>query len=251
MKHLKECIMKLHQLIAILNTVKDKATKEQTAVYQMAQKPLFKGLRRVYTPEDDNGFVYPPESQSIQIKAKDLVDRYITASWEAVNLCAAQDASNREAKADVIVDNIVVLANVPVTTLLYLEKNLLKDLRTFVASLPVLDPDKEWIYSESQGCYITPSRVTVKTKKITKAVVLYEATKEHPAQVKEASEDIVEGKWSTFDQSSAYPASQVAALVSRVEKFTQAVVIAREAANSQDVVNNNIASEIFSHIFGG
>jgi hypothetical protein len=72
------------------------------------------------------------------------------------------------------------------------EKQLV-DVKTFISSLPVLDNSESWIYDPQQECFATEAKFTTKTKRIVKPVILYEATKEHPAQVKESSEDIPEG----------------------------------------------------------
>jgi len=55
------------------------------------------------------------------------------------DIVATQDWANCQAVADVVVDDQVILAQVPFTHLLFLEKQLL-DIQTLVEKLPVLDP---------------------------------------------------------------------------------------------------------------
>ncbi|MEM8640102.1 MAG: hypothetical protein AAGG51_14990 [Cyanobacteria bacterium P01_G01_bin.54] len=241
--------MKIHQLIAILQSVKNKSGKAKTAVYQLAQKTeLFKGLSRTYEPRQEEGYVYPPESKSVQKQATDLMQQFQAACTELFDLCATQEKSNTKAKAAVTVEGQVILTDVPVGTLLFLEKQLV-DVQTFIGKLPVLDIDQDWEYDSNRGCYATPPKQTAKTKKITKPVVLYEATKEHPAQVKEVSEDIVEGTWSLINFSGALPQDQINEMLRRVDKLLKAVVIAREEANSTEIEEQKIAEPIFNYLF--
>ena len=241
--------MKLHQVIAVIQSVKSGASKKKTAVYQLAQKAgLFKGLSRTYQPRDEEGYIYPSESQNLQYKATDLIEKFIQASEELFNLCATQDWANTRAKANVIVDGQTLLEDVPVPFLLFLEKQLI-DIKTFVGSLPVLSSDQVWQYQNNVDCYAAEPKQTAKTKKITKPVVLYEATKEHPAQVKEASEDVVEGTWTTINYSGALPQSQINEMLKKVEKLQKAVVIAREEANGLEVERKRVAQPIFDSLF--
>lgn len=241
--------MKLHQLLALLPTVKNRTTKEKSSIYQAVQKhPLFQGLSRTYQPREENGFVYPSESKSAQLSAKDLIQGFKEVNKELLNLTATQDWANCNAKADVVIDGVVILESVPVTNLLFLEKQV-EDLKTFITSLPLLEPDKEWTYSDSRGCYVSSPKETVKTKKVTEFVVAYEATKEHPAQVKEVSKDIIEGTWTAVDFSGALKADTVRGYLDRVNKLHKAIVVAREEANAIEVQEKRIADELLNYVF--
>ena len=84
--------MKLNQLIAILQSVKANATKGKTEVYQLCQKnALFQGLSRTYQSREEDGFIYPPESQKLTLKADELIDKFVLASTEFWDLAATQD----------------------------------------------------------------------------------------------------------------------------------------------------------------
>lgn len=241
--------MKLNQLIAILNSVKQAASAAQTVVYQQSQKTtLFQGLSRTYQPREEAGYIYPAESQKLTLSASDLIEKFVVGSSEFFNLAATQDWANTEASASIDIDGEPLLTGVPVTYLLFLEKQL-QDVKTFIQSLPVLPIDKDWRPDENRGCFATLPKETVKTKKITEYVVAYDATPEHPAQIREVSKDIVEGTWSLVEFSSALPQVRVEELLRRVSKLQKAVVQAREAANGGEVVQVNVAGTIFGHLF--
>jgi hypothetical protein len=76
--------------------------------------------------------------------------------------------------ADVVVDGVVLATAVPVTHLLFLDKQL-SDMRTFIAKLPVLDPAKEWQYDPNKGMYTTKfPEQRIKTRKVHKSLVKIE-----------------------------------------------------------------------------
>ncbi|HLO84200.1 MAG TPA: hypothetical protein VK203_04175 [Nostocaceae cyanobacterium] len=242
--------MKLNQVIAVLQTVKANSTKAKTAVYHLIQKTaLFQGISRTFQPVDEDGFVYPPENQALQMRAEELLTQFEQACTELFNLSATQDWSNAQAKADIVVDGTTILREVPISYLLFLEKQL-TDIKTFISSLPVLDNSESWVFDQQQECFATEPKFTTKTKKIMKPVVLYEATKEHPAQVKESFEDVPEGTWRTVKFSGAISQARQNELLRRVDKLTQEVIFAREQANSLEVTQQNqVARSIFGYLF--
>jgi hypothetical protein len=241
--------MKLNQLIAVLSSVKANATKAKTEVYHLIQKStLFQGQTRTFQPREENGYVYPAENQKLTLKAGDLLEQFEQACTEFYDLAATQDWANTQAKANVLVDGNILLSDVPVSYLLFLEKQL-HDVKTFVQSLPVLPIDKDWRHDPGRGCYVTEPKETVKTKKVTDFVVAYEATPEHPAQIKEVSKDIIEGVWSLVEFSGALPSDRVSELLKRVDKLSKAVVQAREEANGATVTQQQVASRIFGYLF--
>ena len=241
--------MKLNQLIAILQSVKTNAAKGKTEVYQLCQKnALFQGLSRTYQSREEDGFIYPSESQKMMLKADELVDKFTLACAELFDLAATQDFANTEAKASIAIDGQTIVADVPVSYLLFLEKQL-QDIKTFITSLPVLSIDKDWQRDPNRSCYVTSPKETVKTKKITDFVVAYEATEHHPAQIKEVSKDVIEGIWSLVEFSGALPQDRVNLLLNRVDKLQKATIQAREEANSREVQQRQVASNIFGYLF--
>ncbi len=77
--------------------------------------------------------------------------RQAREKWtELWNLVLTQDTGNQSARADVVVAGKTVLANVPVTTLLFLDKQV-DDLETFVSKLPTPDPTDEWAHAPNSG----------------------------------------------------------------------------------------------------
>ena len=218
---------RLNQIIAVEKGIKTRALKDLTEAHHALQKPaLLSGISRTYRPKDEDGEQLPPEATRVQVKAEEIIKRTADILVELFDVTATKDYTNCKTRADVVVDGKVLLAAVPVTYLLFIEKQLV-DLHTFIKKLPVLDASEGWTFDPSADCWATEPVQTAKTKKIPRNHVKAEATDKHPAQVDVYHEDVVVGYWKTLKFSGALPAKRVNELVDRVEKLQQAVKFAR------------------------
>jgi hypothetical protein len=243
-------VTKLSQIIAVEKGVKSRAFSELTEAHHVVQKaPLLAGLSRAYQPKDEEGEQLPPESTRVQVRVEEVLRRTAVTLTRLFDVTLTKDAANCEAKADVTVDGEVLLADVPVTYLLFLEKQI-TDLHTFVKKLPVLDAADLWSFNESADCFSTEPVRTVRTKKVPRNHVKAEATEKHPAQVEVYYEDVPVGYWTTVKFSGALPATRVAQLVERVEKLQNAVRVAREEANSIEVTDRRVGEVVLNYLFG-
>lgn len=239
---------RLHQIIAIEDDLKNKTGSAIAALERDAQKPdLFNGLIRTYRPKDENGETRPPESKKVQLDARKEIEKFAKAKSELINLTATKDFANMEARGDVEVDGDVILADVPVTHLLFLSKQF-EAFRGFVSQLPVLDEAEDWKDDPSTGQYRTEVTTRQSTKKIQKPVVAYEATKEHPAQVAMVPEDIVEGYWDQTKLSAALRAPDKDALIAKIDALINAIKLARGKANEVDAPRQKIADTLFEFV---
>ena len=125
---------------------------------------LFDGISRTYQPTDEEGETQPPERKNVQYTAKQAMNEARSALMDLFNVTATQDFANCEARADVVVDDLTLIENAPVTHLLFVEKQL-KDLHTFVSTIPVLDAGEKWEWDETADCYSSETFVTNRTKK--------------------------------------------------------------------------------------
>jgi hypothetical protein len=243
-------VTKLNQIIAVEKGIKSKSFQDLTEAHHAVQKAaLLSGISRTYQPKDEEGEQLPPESTKVQIRAEDVLRQMGKTLTRLFDATASKDATNCVAKADVTVDGSVLLSDVPVTYLLFLEKQL-TDLHTFVKKLPVLDAADSWTFNESADSYSTEPVRTIRTKKVPRNHVKAEATEKHPAQVEVYFEDIAIGYWTTVKFSGALPAKRIADLLDRVEKLQQAVKFAREEANNTDVVDRKVGDKVFGYLFG-
>ncbi|WP_412539689.1 hypothetical protein R8Z50_28170 [Longispora sp. K20-0274] len=240
---------KLNQIIAVEKGVKSKSFHELTEAHHAVQKPaLLSGISRSYQPKDEEGEQLPPEATKVQTRAEDVLRQVGVGLTKLFDVTASKDATNCVARADVVIDERVLLSDVPVTYLLFLEKQL-TDLHTFVKKLPVLDAAESWVFNDSADCWSTEPVRTIRTKKVPRNHVKAEATEKHPAQVEVYYEDIAIGYWTTVKFSGALPAKRVAELLERVEKLQQAVKYAREEANNTEVVDRSTGDKVFGYLF--
>jgi hypothetical protein len=242
-------VTELHQILAVEKGTKARVYRDVTDFHHQLQVSNTKlsGITRTYQPKDEEGDRLPPESTLLQLRATEVIERLRTSLTELFDITLTKDTANQEAAADIIVDNDVLATDVPVSYLLFLEKQLV-DLTAIISKLPVLDPAERWEYDDVADAYTTSSQTT-RTKKILRNHVKAPATDKHPAQVEVFGEDTVVGYWTTTKFSGALPQLEVNAMKAKVIKLSNAVKSARETANSTTVTNRTIGSAVFGYLF--
>jgi hypothetical protein len=240
---------KLNQIIAVVQGKKSRASKLLTDSHRGWNKDAISGIEKNYRPKADDGDPLPAESKRIHLNVPERIRDTMDQVASFFDVVMTQEAGNTQAKATIEVDGKPFLTDMPVTTLLFLEKQLV-DLHTFVSTLPTLPPDREWRRDDNRDCYVTDPIESIRTSKQQKPIVLYDATPEHPAQTQIISEDVTVGTWTTTYLSSAIPARQKAEMLRRVEDMQDAVKRAREQANSIEVEQLTHGRRILNHIFG-
>lgn len=244
--------MKLNQVIAIEKGIKTRTYAAVSDLYKVVQKPdLFAGVTRTYAPKDDSDDRLPAENKRVQWRVPEVlagVERNCAELW---NVTARKDWTNAVAKADIAVDGTIVLHDVPVSYLLFLEKQL-QDFHSLAAALPVLDEGDTWTYDTAAELYRGATVQTHRTKKVQRPLVLYPATDKHPAQTQLITEDIIAGYWAQSRQSGAMARGHREQLLHRIEKLQQAVKEAREAANvTTEITSPDVGSALFQYMFDG
>lgn len=240
---------KLNQIIAVEKGVKNRTERDETNLYHLLDKKQpFAGLSRVYTRNDDEGDQLPSEGTAVQAKAEDVIDQYVEAVTRLVDITATKDVANTTAKADIKIGDHVIAAQVPVTTLLFLEKQLDR-WSSLIGRLPVLPADQDWHYDSGRSVYVSDPVERTRSKKVPKTLVKYEATEHHPAQTEVFTEDIIVGTWRQTDFSGALEADRVAGIKSRLEQLRTAVKFAREEANCVEVVDVKPGEALLDFVF--
>lgn len=242
---------KLNQIVAIDKQVKADANAKINAVYHLFQKAdPFAGLVRTYAPFEDGGFGLPAESKKVTARVPQLVDELQAAWTRLADVTLTKDVTNTLASADIVVDGVVLVAAVPVSTLLWLEKQLV-DLRTMLGKVPVLDVAEDWTWDEGNKVYRSATVETVRTKKVTEFVTAAPATEKHAAQVVQVNKDVPDGVWSTTKLSGAISTSLRDQVLDRIATLQQAVKKARETANLAEVTDQKMAEALLGFVFSG
>lgn len=240
---------KLNQIIAVVQGKKTRAQKLLTESHRGWNADAISGIAKTYRPLADDGDKLPSESKQIFVNVPEKTQETMDQVASFFDVVMTQEFGNTKAMGTIEIDGKSFLADMPVTTLLFLEKQLV-DLYTFASSLPVLPMDREWKRDDNRNCYVTSPIDSIKTGKRSKVIIKYAATKEHPAQTELFSEDVSIGTWTTTYMSSAIPSRQRSDMLRRIEEFQDAVKRAREQANSLEVDQMKFGRKILNHIFG-
>ena len=243
-------MQKLNQILAVEKNVKARVCSELTKMHHTLQKPAaLNGFSKTYIKKDEDSDDFPPENNRVQVIASEMLEEVEKLLTELLDITVTKDTANCHARANVEVDGKIIVEQAPATYLLFVEKQL-NDIHTFVSKIPVLDPESDWVYDKNANLYKTAPILTTKTKKVQKPIVLYDATKDHPAQTQLITEDVIVGSWSTVKHSGALPVQRKKKLLDRIEKLIKAVKFAREEANSVETKSLNAGRAIFQYIFG-
>ncbi|MCG8568763.1 MAG: hypothetical protein MJB14_01365 [Spirochaetes bacterium] len=241
--------MKLNQVIAIGNGEKSRCKKIMTKLYQKLDKEaLFAGITKTYESIDEEGEQLPKEEKFVQLNVRDCINEVSSALKEMINIVATQDVGNCDAKADIKIDDKIIIHQVPVTHMLFLEKQL-EDIHTFVSSLPTLDPAEKWTFNNEVNLYVSEEKKTIRTKKTPEVIVKYEATEKHPAQTELIYIDKPAGNWNTIKFSGSFSKKEKDDILDKIRKLQQAVKFAREEANGYEVEKIQYGDKILDYIF--
>ncbi|HEY6020515.1 MAG TPA: hypothetical protein VIY48_11700 [Candidatus Paceibacterota bacterium] len=239
--------MKLHHGIALIASVKGTGESALTEAYAKSQKtPMLMGYQKTYSPRDEEGEKLPSEGNLLQLTVPEIMSAVVDPMSELLNLVATVDSGNQIATADVVDSDTgeIIMQNVPVSTLIYLEKKLV-DFATFVSKLPVLDAAETWVDGDDGLSFKTVPSTKVRTKKVPRVLEKAPATDKHAAQVEVWYEDIVVGDWTTVNLSGAITQKRKRELANKVMKLSRAIKIARENANSTEIMKKEIAPAFF------
>ena len=167
-----------------------------------------------------------------------------------VDAVAQKEATNQVAKADLVVDGITLLEKVPATSLLSLETHL-TSIREVFEQIPTLPPGIEFERDGQHGPDVWKrlhDEVTHRTRKEPKSKVLYDATKEHPAQIEKWSENVNIGKYITSFWYGMLSPLEKSELMGKVDKLIRATKQARQRANTTEVVHVNIGQKLVDYL---
>ncbi len=242
---------KLYEILAVEpDTKKEAAEAAKEAISRFSQPPKFVGMETSVHPVLEGEPELPVEVtkmaftvQEELMKLRDVFGRYI-------NVAMIKEATNTQAKADVIVDNAEFLLNMPATALLNLEARL-EELAKVYEAIPTLDLTESWNYDQGRACYVSDRRVSYRTKKVMRNHVLSDATEHHPAQVQVYNEEIPTYRIERVISSSILTPVQKQLKLDRINKLAKAVKQARQRANDTEIAAIEVADKVFDYIETG
>ena len=245
---------KMHELLAVESDRKGqfKTILEESKKVFKGDHNLFLGFHRKLTTfdEQDDDSKYPVEQKELGStvpKRLDYTAKYIV---KFLDVQLQKEATNQSACSDLIVNDEVIAENVPATFLLSLEKNL-KEIRDMYSVIPTLPPNVAWDKAEELGADVYRMKEPeekLRTEKKFMSQILYEATKEHPAQIEKWEEQIPTGKYIKNVWSGMITSAEKSRLLGNIDKLISAAKKARQRANNTEVVKQNIGQKLVEFI---
>lgn len=242
----------LHELLAVEGDLDGAHKKilEETKITFTKKSDHFMGQHRKLEMFIEDGINYPEEHKAIDTTVQKKLDHMEKTEIRYFDAMLQKEATNQKAVSDLIVDDVTIASDLPATFLLGMETRL-KHLRSAYEAIPTLQPGIEWEKDISQGedIYKTSKPAEkLKTETIIEPVVLYEATKEHPAQVKEVSKVNTVGKYVLTSWSGMITPAEKSVLLGKIDKLIRAFKKARQRANTTEVVKMSIGKALFAYI---
>lgn len=243
---------KLHELLAVevdSKKASDRLVAESIKTFK--KENLFTGSVKRTEMFDEEEAKIPDEVLKLETTVDENLKYSLNALVKYWDIVAQKDASNMEANSDVIIDDKVIISDVPSTTLLGMEKKL-NELRNLFNAIPTLPPGINWVIDESQekkGVYRNANDLeTLKTVKDIEFRSIAKATPNHAEQIAQVNTTKNIGKFITTKWSSMLTPYEKARRISNLDKLVGAVKKARQRANNVETKKIKIGKELIDFI---
>lgn len=235
---------KLHELLAVEKEAVGKMNKMITEGKETYSKRAdhFSGFVKTFSAfkeEDKHLEDSAAERKEMVTTVPDKLAYILGSVQDVINLRFQKDCANAQAKADIMLDGSILAASVPATTLLALEDTL-RELRIMCDMIPTLEPGVKWVEDPDMGKNVKRAlypEKTLRTKKKTVYVEVARATENHPAQIREETQDVSIGEYTVEKFSGRISPAEKVVLLDKIEKLSAAVKKARARANEELVPN--------------
>jgi hypothetical protein len=207
---------------------------------------LFQGLTKTFVPLVEGLPILPGEQKEVVTTVGKRLRYHVGFAAKMFDYELVRDAANQKAKADLVIDGKVAAKDLPVTFLLSAETRM-RAQREIFAKMPALDMSRKWEKAGNELWKHGPNFINREEKK-TEPVVMYHATKEHPAQIKEVVTSKVVARFDCTDFSGAVHPGLKAAILERMDKVIEALKAARLRANELEVEERAIGDTLFEYI---
>lgn len=159
------------------------------------------------------------------------------------------DITNMEATGTIEVEGLN-LPELPTTQMLALKKTV-EQLLGALRVIPTHDPKYQWVEDTDRGngTYKTDPVVTYRTSKRVVQDVVVQPTKEHRAEIRERSEDVVSGEITKNYWSGKLTQKQKTSLLKKAEELLVGIQVAIAKANRIEQKHGKIGNDLFSWLF--
>jgi hypothetical protein len=246
----------LHEVLAVIPDLQTRAKEavDQTVLKFTKQTQLFFGMVKRLQMFDDNrkqeeaeGF----ESRELTSTVGEELNLVSESLSRFLNALAQKEFTNQKATSDIVLsDGTVLFKNLPATLLLTLE-NWLEKWREVYINIPLVEDGVVWVKDENKkdGVYRAQDDILRhKTEKIHLHKILVEPTKEHPAQIREWTEDRPIGRTIQSTWTGKIFPREKAEKLARLDDLIFSVKKARMRANTTDLEKVSPGEVIFKYI---
>lgn len=248
---------KLYEVLAVEQalegTFKTRAARVEQA---FTKRPdMFLGfMRRLEMINDDRAAEEElhREDKELEATVDARLDDVVPSAIRYFDAAYQKEAMNQKARANIVINEKIVAADVPVTFLLFLERRL-EIIRKIFATIPCLDPSTKWVADDDRGEGIfrtSAEEITEKTEKAIVSKVLFDGNEHHAPQIEKWHEDRVVGKFRRVVWSGMYTEAMKALALERIDTLSSAVKKARSRANDIEVEAGAIGAKIMTFIRG-
>lgn len=248
---------KLHEILAVESDRKGAAEKivKETIVSFTKKAHLFRGRHKwlEMLSEDRQGEAKGATETTEVVETVPAKLKYATKSlvkyWDAL---LAKEATNQTAVADLTIEGATFAEALPATWLLGMESRL-KQFRAILEVIPTHEPGIRWEPDTDKGEDIYRSiepKVSKREEKELAVKVLYEATKEHPAQVEKWTVNRVTGTYYEQLWTSTVSPARKSELLDRCDRVIREIKKARMRANQAELVQKKVAQKIVDYVLG-
>ncbi len=254
----------LHQILAVNRGVEADAKNSLDEIRRVMavggkQDPMT-GLSRTHVSRDPDKWPdLPAETRRVQVTMETLLGQARKALTRLFDVKYTREAGNTLAKADVIVDGEVLLADVPAGYLLFLAAQVESLITTVIDRIPVRDPAEDWHGPDTDpnlphGVWASAPRESPSTTRDKLVQVIAEPRvidgKPFPGQYLPYEADIITGTRTLVQFSGQLSVQDVQNLRERAVKVLTAVRYAREQANMLEVEDRKAGAKVLGLILG-
>lgn len=247
----------LSQVVGTLTSIRQRDNDAGTELKKKIQnEDLTTGLIKTHTPLEDMDEetarrmlvnVQPDVYKAVALTVPAALKQAMEYAVPAIDAVATNDTTNQHANADVILpDGTILLKNVPVSHLLWLEKYF-GEWRKYISVLPVLNPTKRWTLADSNIYESTPEVKGSTAKKVI-PLVLHPGTDKHAPNVQPIEETLPTGHYTSVALSGAIYPSRKRELLDRFDMVINAFRDAAARANHSPAVEVKEGGELLKFL---
>lgn len=247
---------KLHELIAVeadTQTTAKKVVEEATVTFSKKADHFIEKVVRLEMFDEKDKNQERTDAKAMVTTVFQKLDYVRKSVGKYYDLLLQKEKTNQNARADLVVDGVVLLKDVPGTFLLGME-NRLKELRAMYEAIPTLQPGPFWMEDPTKDKGVYRSRdaeVRFKTEKKLQYQIITPATDKHPAQVEKWMADVPVGRYVEDVWSSMLSPTQKSELLGRIDNLIRACKKARQRANTTEVSEGEAGTVLFNYIHNG